>query len=173
MSIQCEKCKQGQMVQDRIYRMSGCLVAIGYFLVIPGMLLMLGGIGFTFLGIGGAGAATTETFERIKKEVISDFNKASVPGQVIEEYQKTNKVSQTTINSLSPSEKEKVNRVLMSDSAKKAGAAIGTAGAAVCGGAFTMMTFIIGLPSFIIGFLLILKRNVWRCPSCNYIFDRA
>lgn len=173
MSIQCEKCKQGQMVQDRIYRMSGCLVAIGYFLVIPGMLMMLGGIGFTFLGMGAGATATTETFDKIKKEVIADFNKAGVSPQVIDEYQRTNRVSQTTINSLSPTEKEKVNRVLMSDSARKAGAAIGTAGAAVCGGAFTMMTFLIGLPSFIIGFLLILKRNVWRCPSCEYIFDRA
>lgn len=173
MNIQCEKCQQSQMVQDRIYRLSGCLVAIGYFLLIPGMLLMLGGVGLTLIGYEAGSSVNSEAREKIKKEVIADFEKAKVSPVVIDEYRSTNTVSQKTISTLPSNEKDMVNRVLGGSAAKKVGSAIGTAGFAVCGGAFTMMTFLTGLPAFIVGFLLILRRNVWRCPSCNYIFDRA
>ena len=171
--MQCEKCHQAQMVQDRVSRMSGYLVAIGYFLLIPGMLLMLGGIGFTILGVGAGAESTPKVFEDITRKGVEKLNREGIDSAVIEEYKKGRGLSQTTMSAIPEEKRSKVAHLLQMDEASKAGAAIGTASVAVCGGAFTMMTFLIGLPSFIIGFILILKRNVWRCPTCGYIFDRA
>jgi hypothetical protein len=53
-----------------------------------------------------------------------------------------------------------------------AGAGIG--GAAVTGiaGIVMIVAYIVLLPLFIIGLLLTLKKKVWRCPACGYVFDR-
>jgi rubrerythrin len=33
--------------------------------------------------------------------------------------------------------------------------------------------FIITIPGQIIGFLLILRKKVWKCGQCGYVFERA
>lgn len=41
------------------------------------------------------------------------------------------------------------------------------------GFAIVILTFFLGVPSFLIGYLLISRKKVWRCGLCDFVFDRA
>ncbi|MFZ2958007.1 MAG: hypothetical protein WA705_14060 [Candidatus Ozemobacteraceae bacterium] len=169
MEIQCEKCKQSNMVQDRIHRMSGCLVMIGYFLVIPGLLAMFFGL---FIMYSGASTNLSDD-DGQSKRTLGMLTDAKVPANIISEYRETGKIAQDSISKLQPRDKSAVDNALHTERASKIGHGIGVGIIAATGGAMTVAAFMVGLPAFIVGFLLLLKRSVWRCPSCGYIFDRA
>jgi hypothetical protein len=173
MGIACEKCGQGEMASDKVYRMSGCLVMIGYLFVVAGALIMLGAVGFSFLGLSAGTKSLPETLARENARTEGKMAEAGLPPFVIEEYHRTKTVSSRTLGALPQEDRRKADRILSSSTAGKTGAVVGTAGMAVCGGAFTMAALAAGLPMFVLGFLFVLKRKVWRCLKCGYIYDRA
>ena len=40
-------------------------------------------------------------------------------------------------------------------------------------GMTVLILWVIFLPALIVGGLLILNKQVWKCPTCGYIFERA
>src|SRR5579859_5875552 len=105
--LTCEKCA-GQMEATKINRFDGCLVALGYCLVIPSLLGLIG-----VLFVTGAAMHAPDT---------------------------------------KPDE---------------------AASVAVVGAGFLVVCFVIALPLLIIGCILTLKKKVWRCRSCKYVFERG
>ena len=67
----------------------------------------------------------------------------------------------------------KLKAIETSYNAEVAGATIGTGVAATIGGGLMLVMFIITIPGQIIGFLLILRKKVWKCGQCGYVFERA
>lgn len=55
------------------------------------------------------------------------------------------------------------------DSQAAAGAGI----AAFMGMGMTVMAFAVSLPVLIAGAILVLRRKVWRCGGCDFMFERA
>jgi hypothetical protein len=173
MSVKCEKCGQSDMIKDRIYRLSTVLVVIGYFLIIPGILLMVGGLSCSFLGAGSTMAASAAGFDKLREETAQKLLQAGGGQELSNKFKKTGNLTASYMSQL-PEEKQRELRIIAkSYDMQIAGSALGSAGVAACGGAFTVFTFLAGLPAFIIGFLLILKRKIWLCPGCGFFYDRA
>lgn len=99
--IACDKCKIGTMEKKEIYRFSGCLIFLGYLLLITTILIILPIFYFS----------------------ISSTDKYPI--------------------------------------------------AAGFGFMFIVILFYAAIPILIVGLLLVLKRKVWKCNNCGYIFDRA
>jgi hypothetical protein len=44
---------------------------------------------------------------------------------------------------------------------------------AAAGAAFVAICYFILVPALIVGFLLTLKKKVWKCASCGFLFERG
>lgn len=38
---------------------------------------------------------------------------------------------------------------------------------------FALGVYVLMIPTLILGLVLTMRRNVWRCGRCGYVFDRA
>lgn len=68
--MNCEKCKQGVMDATKVSRFSGCLVAIGYTLLIPSILALGVATIMAVMGTFATGKATVDSAERLKNETL-------------------------------------------------------------------------------------------------------
>jgi hypothetical protein len=96
-----------------------------------------------------------------------------LPTYVVDEYRSSGTVADSTIDRLSSQQQTAVRLAMAGDVGRKAGGALATgitAGASLLSFAIAA---VIGVPLLIVGLLLTLRRNVWQCGDCSYIFDRA
>ena len=96
-----------------------------------------------------------------------------IPTSVISDFETNATFQEASLSALTPSQREQVQEVQTSYNAEVAGATIGTGVAATIGGGLMLVMFIITIPGQIIGFLLILRKKVWKCGQCGYVFERA
>jgi hypothetical protein len=170
-SLRCDKC-QGEMRPTRVRRFSHGLVVLGYLMMIFGFLPMLGAAACGLLSTGSVvkNAATGMDDSKTIRE-LDDI--AGLPSRVVDEYRSTHEVSERTISGLTSTQQHEVRMALAGDVGRKAGGAMATG---ITAGA-SIVTFavasVIGIPLLIVGLLLTLRRNVWQCGDCSYIFDRA
>lgn len=172
-SLTCEKCS-GQMATDRIRRFSPGLVVIGYTLWIPALLLLLGASACGVLVVGSttstAGQQVTEA-ERTALERLRSIE--GLPPAVVGEFERTKRVDQSTLDTLDAAQRGQVEAAVSSYDATLVGSGIGS-GMAMGGSMLAVgAAYVLGIPFFIIGLVLTLKKNVWHCGQCGYVFDRA
>jgi hypothetical protein len=172
--MQCEKCHGGEMRPTKVFRLSGCLATLGFFLLIPCFLLLCFALLFGALGMAATGSASVKVTEQAKQDAITKLRAMEgIPPGVISNFQPTARVSDTSLTALEPPQREQVHQIQSSYDAQVAGAAVGTGFAALFGGGLVIIMFVIAIPGLIIGFVLILRKKVWKCQTCGYIFERA
>lgn len=187
--IPCATCQTGQLTPKRVHRMSGPAVLIGYLILIPSILGILGGGGCTLL-MGGAGAAAmnessarhAENRSKSEREFAeSEMVEANVPdamiarvlaGETIESDERatlgfrTSMAVETAAARLAtPDRNEYLDDLELISSAEGAGVALG-AGMGMTAGVIVMIG---SLMSGLLGFLLVMKKRVLQCRSCDAV----
>ena len=172
--MQCDKCNSG-MSAKKVYRLNSGLAILGWIVMVPSIFMVLIGGCTAVVGTSATGNAAVEVNKQAVIETVGELEKIEgLDPAVIDEFRGSDphKVSAATLNKLDDDVRWKVDSALTGYSATMAGAAIGTGMAAAAGGFMVLVLFVLGIPGFIVGFLLTLKKKVWTC-SCGYIMDRA
>lgn len=173
-SIPCEKCKAGTMQRDRVPRMSPALRFIGFTLWIPALALVLLTTACGVLFAGAGASATAGTLDAAKKNAIAQLHQYDAPFGIVDEFDRTGTVQDASLEALhDEATRAHVKAILQLYHATIAGGAIGATAATGIAGALIVGAYVVGIPLFIVGLLLTLKKNVWRCATCGYVFDRA
>lgn len=162
------------MQSTSVHRLSGCLVALGYCLLIPSICAIVVTLLVVTLGVGSSGALTAVTWGLAQSNAVHRLQTDhSIPQSYVDLFKTNQDEAALQITNL-PVESQPLVREVFSDyTAQKAGMAVGTGGVAFVGTIFIVGVFVVCIPLFIVGFLLILKKKVWRCRNCGYIFERA
>lgn len=172
--MQCEKCHSQPMVHAKIFRFSGCLVALGFCILVPSLIFLV----FAAL-MALAGTAVTSEFgaqaeREARSKAASDLR--AIPGlpvAVIADFEEDGLIPADRLNSLPSFDVQRsVNRVINAYQASSASAAVGTGAAAVVGGGIVLYFFFASIPALIVGFLLVLRRKVWKCTNCGFFYER-
>ncbi len=171
--MRCEKCNNESMVNTSVFRLSGCLVTLGFILLIPAAITLAFTILLTVLGVYATGTAASEMTNKLVMETEEELQELRVPQHVIADFKDDHSISEKTLNTLSSDQRRQVEITMDTYNAVAAGAAIGTGGIAIFGGGFVVALFVLSIPALIIGFLLILRKKVCKCPNCGYFFERA
>ncbi|CAM2069635.1 hypothetical protein SCOR_29950 [Sulfidibacter corallicola] len=170
--MNCEKCG-GDMFPAKIFRLSGCLVSLG-FLILVISLGCIGMVGFiTLVGTGSSVAVSDEMEAEARASTLEELEEIKAPQAVIHEFAETAAVSPETLAGLSSDTRRDVERAVSSYSASLAGVAIGTGLFAFVGGTFAMVLFFASIPTLIVGFLLVLRKKIIQCADCGFYLDRA
>lgn len=179
--ILCEKCRAGYMYSAKVPRFSEGLRLIGFTLWIPSLLLLGLATLLYLMTLAGAGTATvagaaTEITPPLHDRLESvaglspSFIEAAKDGRIEEKdwAMVPDKAREHARKIVSEYESEQIARGIVG-----AGGVIGTTALAGVGGCGLVLTYFVLLPLFIVGLVLIMKKSVWCCPSCRYIYDRA
>jgi len=157
----CQICGQGELKSKKKYRMSGPVVAIGYILLIPSILGML----FGLLMIFATGSAVSETSTGIKQEVREQLMAADIPGEISEKVITRQALTEEENAMLTEEQSRALADAELTYSASQVGVGAGTA---IAGG-FSAFMVISSFVGGLIGWLLIMKKKVLQCTSCNAI----
>jgi hypothetical protein len=154
--------------------MGDALRIIGFTLWIPALLLLIGSAACgAFVGTKTVGGATST----IRNERIKTADRLQriegIDPQAVAEFRTAGQLSNSTKSAMSTRVREQVDREITMYGATGAGATIGRGAATGIAGLGVLVTYVVCVPLFIVGLLLTRKKNVWRCPTCQYIFDRA
>lgn len=172
--MNCEKCKTGTMYEAKIPRFSGCLIAIGYSLLVPAILALLLTTGFALFGMFATGQASVEGVGEAKERALESLRAIEgLPGPVITDFYEDGQIEDSNKDSLPPEQRRRVDSILGLYNASVAGTAIGSTMAAGLGAAMVFTVYAVAVPALVVGFVLLLKKNVWMCRRCRYVFDRA
>ena len=171
--MNCEKCQSGEMVSTSVRRMSPGLVVIGWIFLSMGLLGLASAGCVALVGTATTGGAAGQTLTEGKERTRAQIEELGVDPTVAGEFERTGRVSDATLAQLDEADRAKVERILSGHAAQTAGAVAGAGLLAGAGAAFVLFVGIISLPTFIVGLLLTLKKKVWRCGGCGYVFERA
>jgi hypothetical protein len=173
-AISCEKCHQGQMQATKVRRMSGGLVFVGYALWIPALLVMLLTGACTVAGLGAGGVGAGQTVSAAKQRATTELHKIDgITPDMISEFVEKSTLSEASLRQLNTFDRRDAQAVLSTFYSSVGGSAIGGTIAAGVGMIFVGLIYVLCIPLFIVGLLLTLKKRVWRCPTCGYVFERA
>jgi hypothetical protein len=162
------------MFPTKVHRLSGWLVFLGYCILVPCFLGFCLTVLFAIVGATATGKATADVSHQAKQDAIVKLKAIEgIPTSVISDFETNATFQEASLSALTPSQREQVQEVQTSYNAEVAGATIGTGVAATIGGGLMLVMFIITIPGQIIGFLLILRKKVWKCGQCGYVFERA
>lgn len=171
--MQCEKCA-GWMDPVKSFRLSGCLVAAGFALVVSSLLAVALGVLTAIGSTRGTATATAKAADEAKAGAVAKLGRVSgLPPAVINEFRQTATVSEPTITRLPFDQQSEVRRVLVDYGlamASSGGASLFVAG---LGGFVVLVLFAFGVPGVIVGLLLVRRRKLWRCAACGYGFERV
>jgi hypothetical protein len=170
----CEKCNAGTMFQTKVHRLSGCLVAIGFCLLIPAIgAVLLAGV--TMLAsIFGGNIAGQSILPLAQSNAVHELSAIKDMPASFVEFFKTNQLNaRSHIPDLPPEIQPSATEALDKFEIKRVEVSNFGRGMALGGGVFSVVVFVAALPLLIVGFLLVLKKKVWRCKGCGFIFDRA
>jgi hypothetical protein len=159
--VRCKVCDRGTLDRKRVYRMSGVVVVIGYILLIPSVLGML----FSVLMLIATGSAGTSTSTRLRETTARQLRDADVPQLIVEKVIAMEPVPASEMDDLTPSQRARVQSALSSLTFARAGAG---AGAAIAGG-FAIGFFVLSLVGGLLGWLLVMKKNVLQCTNCHAV----
>ncbi len=166
MSAQCKTCDKGSMQRKKIYRMSGVVVFIGYILLIPSILGVLGSAAMAALSMaGGAAAATAE----LDSKSFDDLRANKIPEAVITKLRRGNAITEDDLQGLNQDQRDKVK---LQESALIMGRG-GAAGVAALGAGMFICMGVSCLVSGLLGWLLVMKRWVLQCTNCMAVVESA
>lgn len=159
--IPCRICDDGELLMKSKFRLSGCIVAIGFFILIPSLLgVLVGGVGLVMTG-----DATVETLEATEEEVRADLRNAGVPGTYVQQILDLEDLSPEQMKSLNSEQRRAVHEAKLTLTASTAGVGIG---AAIAGGA-SIFYIIASLIGVLVGWLLVMRKKVLQCTNCGSV----
>lgn len=172
--IACEKCKQGTMVSTRVPRMSSGLRIVGFTLWIPALLVLVFSAGSCLLMTGATGNAAAAQLTRLRAESANRLRDLpDIPISVVETFETTGAIAPSALDALPAATKRRAEAELSTYAAGIVGTTIGDTAVAGAAGLAVLAVYVICVPLFIVGLLLTRKKNVWKCPTCGFVFDRA
>ena len=165
--IQCKVCDSGAMQHQKVNRLSGPAVAIGYLLLIPSICgIILAASMFLMVIFGAAATASGETAREVHMEALEDLD---IPTELVGKIQRDEDLSAAERESLTNEQRSAIDAIELS-----------MAGSAAAGGCFAFLgtTFaaFIAVTSFVgglIGWLLVMRKKVLRCDHCGAIVEAA
>jgi len=158
--IKCKTCDNGTLIRRRRYRMSGIVVLIGYILVIPSIL----GILFGVIGVVGSGSAGSSGMQATRTRVTTALRAANVPAAVIDKLNTNyNGLAVADTSRLTGRQRAAIRDASLTLVASDAGTAVG---AGLLAG-FSIFIMIGSLVGGLLGWLLIMKKNVLQCDRCG------
>jgi hypothetical protein len=158
----------------KVYRLSGWLVFLGYCILVPCFLGFCLTILFAIIGTAATGTAGMQATQQAKQEALVKLKAMDgLPSNVISSFETATNIPESSLNALEPGQRDQVQQIQSSYAAEITGATLGTGMAAIFGGGLLVVAFLITIPGQIIGFLLILRKKVWKCGHCGYVFERA
>jgi len=171
--MQCEKCGSTDLRKKKVFRLSGCLAAIGYTLWVPAVVILLIAILLSVGLVGAAGEVGTQIEEETRAEAVAALRQIEgVPPTVVASFQEDGIIEQAELDSLPNGVRQQVRSVLVDHDLGKAAEGVGAAVGVAAGGVLVTVMYVYSLPALIVGLLLTLKKKVWRCQECGYSFER-
>ena len=159
-ALVCQVCRNGELVKKKKYRMSMPVVIIGYILLIPSILGVLAGCMLFFV----TGNATTNTTTEIEDQVRVEMQDAGVPDDVI------NAVLSSKSIALETSGLTDTQRTAITDAQNSLAArSVGAGAAAFVAGGFAITLSIIAFVGGLLGWLLVMKKQVLECNYCGAV----
>ena len=172
--MHCEKCA-GTMEPRRLFRLSGCLVASGYGLLVTAVAAVLFAVLLAVVGPRATTGAAADHEARAKADAIAALRKSpgDLPAAVYEEFASGGAISDRTLSTL-PFDQQSTTRSVMAEyHRKRAASGIATLATAGIGGLSALILFVFGITASIVALLLVRKRKVWRCTACGFAFERT
>jgi hypothetical protein len=178
--ILCEKCRAGYMYSAKVNRFSDGLRVIGFTLWIPSLLIMLGATAFYLMAIASTSTATVAGAASEIRPLDDRLEHVAGLSESFIDRAKDGVIEDADWNLVADDAKERTRAIVAEYEADKAaravmaaGGAAGTAAAIGVGGCGLVLTYLILVPLFIVGLVLLMKKSVWCCANCRYIYDRA
>lgn len=162
------------MARAKIRRFSPGLVAIGYTVWIPALLLVLGVTGCAMLMTRSSANTMHELLEKDRARLVTELQAIDgMPEAVVEEARSTGHLKPETISALPERPRRQAERLTGLHGAGITGAAVGTGAVTAVSGCGVVLAYVAGIPLFIIGLVLTMRRSVWKCQACGSIAERA
>jgi len=176
MSMTCEKCAQGTMAAVKLWRFSGCLVAIGATLLIPAVLSLIGATLLVIVGFVTTATQATRTAAipgQAKAEALMRLRAIPIDDALVNEFDQNLRINDLALARLAPRERREAENAISTYQTRLAHAGVGAVAIGGLGTVFVVGVYAAAIPAFIVGLVLLLRKKVWKCTECGYIFDRA
>ncbi len=172
--MNCARCNSNQLEPRRIFRLSGCLVALGFFLLAFSGAAVIGGVVLTVAGTAITGVAGAEAVDKARQEAATSLKQIpDLPPSVVRDFENDGTIENSNLDKLTPDQRRRVQEIQAQYVVTIGGAATAAGCIGCLGGLGVIVLFISSIPALIVGLLLILKKNVWQCMACTSVFDRA
>lgn len=163
--IKCKTCDAGWLVRQRVHRMSGPAVTIGYILLIPSLVGIVIAILLAVSTL--VGVSKVKATPHLSPSTLNRLDEARIPEEMKNQLRTGNPIPLERVQAL-PSEKrlpvDSANMELAAQSVGEAG------GKAIAGGCGIGIAILIGGLSFVsglLGWLLVMKKTVLACNRCG------
>lgn len=172
-AVACKVCDRGSLLNKRIYRMSGPAVVIGYILLIPSIC----GIAFCVLSIIGIELQPDHKYVSAKQSAISEMRENSVPEYVIKEVVHHPERDPTDYIGTVPMYQYSWIKDASEKIRRGGTVEMGDANATLAGQRLAEdLFFFIGIGAFVsglLGWLLVMKKRVLQCSTCNAVVNAS
>lgn len=172
--LTCEKCQVSGMRATRIPRFAGVGRLLGFALMLPSLLgmLLVGGCWMTTMASSGA---RSDLGPRARERALSGLKAIpDLPAPIVVDFERHGRiVADEAIRALPAAQREAVSDVMSVYTTALATDAVANVAVGGIGFAILVVTCFFGVPSFLIGVLLVSRKRVWRCGRCGFVFDRA
>jgi hypothetical protein len=170
----CVRCNSSQLEPRRVYKLSGCLVALGFMLLASSVAAVLGAIVVTVAGTGLTGAASVSAVNELKAESIEKLRKIpDLPPSVVQDFETDGNIEDRRLADLPPDTRRQVKEIERAYHITVGATATATGCIGCIGGMGVILLFVYSVPALIVGLLLVLKKNTWQCMACASVYDRA
>lgn len=170
----CEKCSHGEVGPAKTFRLSTTTAIIGYLLLIPGILLFCYSLRVGAFGVTEQSSAQKQAGIELKKNTLAELEALQPPpDRIISKFEAIAYFEETEIAQLDPESRAKVNKIKEKYLTGLAGTVIGTGIIDLLGGGFKFAMLIAAILMMILGLFLSLRKKIWHCLTCGYIFQRV
>ena len=159
--IQCKVCEAGQLVKKRVFRMSGVVVTIGFILLIPSILGILFGLLLMIGAVGAGGSMMAVTREEVDNRMAS----SGVPTVIRTKVKNSESLTQEEMQTLTQAQRTLVTEAESEIMASRMGAGIG--GTFMFG--FAVIMIVLSFVGGLLGWLLVMRKNVLQCNQCGAV----
>jgi hypothetical protein len=172
--LTCEKCHAAGMKPTRIPRFAGVVRLLGLLFMLPSLLGMLLVSGY-WLSTVAQTAGGAELSDRARDRALAGLKAIpNLPVPIVSDFEHSGRIiPDDVIRDLPMRQQEAVTAVMSVYTTALATDAVANVAVGGIGFAIVVITFFFGVPSFLIGLLLVSTKKVWRCALCGFVFDRA
>jgi hypothetical protein len=162
------------MAATKIPRFTGVARLLGFGLMLPSLLgmLLVGGCWMTAMT---SSAARSDLGPRARERALTALKRIpNLPSPIVSDFERHGRiVADDVIRDLPAPQQQAVGEVMSVYTTALATDAVTNVAVGGIGFAILVVTCFFGVPSFLIGVLLVGRKRVWRCGHCGFVFDRA